>query len=224
MPTTRGCGARPRRRARPDNLRPRAQSCRRAARDLVGTLDAERAKRQPPAEKPEGQGRALALPDPEPWPEPVDGAELLAALRDAIAAYAIMPVASAEAVALWLLHVHALAAFGISPRLAITSPEKRCGKTTLLDVIAKLVPRPLATANVGAAVVFRVIEAASPTLLIDEADTFLGEADELRGSLNSGHRLGGAVLRCVGDDHEPRAFATFGACAIAMIGRTPTDA
>src|SRR5262249_17490506 len=38
---------------------------------------------------------------------------------------------------------------------------------------------------------------------------------------NSGHRRGGSVLRNVGDDHEPRAFATFAACAIAMIGQLP---
>jgi len=59
-------------------------------------------------------------------------------------------------------------------------------------------------------------------LLIDEADTFLGVSDELRGVLNSGHRKGGAVLRVCGDDHEPRLFATFCPCAIALIGTLPS--
>jgi hypothetical protein len=58
-------------------------------------------------------------------------------------------------------------------------------------------------------------------LLIDEADTFLGVNDELRGVLNSGHRQGGAVLRVSGDDLEPRQFSTFGPCAIALIGALP---
>jgi len=39
--------------------------------------------------------------------------------------------------------------------------------------------------------------------------------------LNSGHRKGGAVLRTVGDDYEPRSFATYSACAIALIGSLP---
>jgi Protein of unknown function (DUF3631) len=49
----------------------------------------------------------------------------------------------------------------------------------------------------------------------------LPDAEELRGILNSGHRRGGAVLRNVGDDHEPRSFSTYSACAIALIGQLP---
>jgi putative DNA primase/helicase len=57
-------------------------------------------------------------------------------------------------------------------------------------------------------------------LLIDEADTFLYENDELRGVLN-GNRKGSTVLRTVGDDHEPRAFSVYTAVAIALIGTLP---
>ena len=35
------------------------------------------------------------------------------------------------------------------------------------------------------------------------------------------HRPTGQVLRTVGDAHEPRAFSTFAACAIALIGKLP---
>ena len=66
-----------------------------------------------------------------------------------------------------------------------------------------------------------MVEAYRPALLVDEADTFLRDNDELRGVINSGHRRGGAVLRTVGDDHEPRAFSTYSACAIALIGKLP---
>jgi hypothetical protein len=57
-----------------------------------------------------------------------------------------------------------------------------------------------------------------PGLLIDEADKFLRDNEELRGVLNSGHRRGGSVLHTTGDDHEPRSFATYAACVIALIG------
>ena len=167
------------------------------------------------------QGRAISLPEPEPWPEPVDGPTLLDDIAAALKRYVIMAEHARHVTALWNVHTYLLDCFLISPRLAIRSPMKRCGKTTLLDVLGWLVWRPLPTANVSAAALFRVVEAYRPTLLVDEADTFLGEADELRGVLNSGHRKGGQVLRTVGDDHEPRAFATYSAVAIGIIGNLP---
>ena len=136
-------------------------------------------KRQPEAAN--GQGQQLDLPTPEPWPEPVDGSALLGKVTATICKYVVMEPGSAEAVALWILHAHTLDAFQISPRLAITSPEKRCGKTTALDVVQFLAPRPLSTSNTTAAAIFRTIEAAQPTLLIDEADTFLTNSEEIRG-------------------------------------------
>jgi putative DNA primase/helicase len=167
------------------------------------------------------QGRALDLPAPEPWPKPVDGAELLDDITAAIQRHVVMTEHTARGCALWCLHTYLLDCFLISPRLAIRSATHRCGKTTLLDTISHLALRTLSSANVTAASVFRVIEACRPTLLIDEADTFLPGAEELRGVINSGHRKGGTVIRTVGDDHEPRAFSTYAACAIALIGTLP---
>jgi putative DNA primase/helicase len=177
------------------------------------------------AERPDGgllgNGRPLELPSPEPWHEPVDGAVLVGELEAAIRKYVVLSDDSALAVGLWALHAHCFSHFSCTPRLAITSPERRCGKTTLLDVMGPLVPRPLPTANVTAAATFRTIELQQPTLLIDEADTFLGDNEELRGILNSGHRQGGQVIRTVGDDHEPRTFSTHCPVAIAQIGKLP---
>jgi hypothetical protein len=50
------------------------------------------------------------------------------------------------------------------------TPEKGCGKTTLIDVLACLVWRPLLSANITIAPLFRAVELQQPTLLIDEAD------------------------------------------------------
>jgi hypothetical protein len=58
----------------------------------------------------------------------------------------------------------------------------------VLKLLGALVRRPLQTSNVTTAVVFRAIEAYQPTLLVDEADTFLRDHDELRGVLNTGAR------------------------------------
>jgi putative DNA primase/helicase len=168
------------------------------------------------------QGHALSLPEPTPWPEPVAGPDLLDRLSTIIRRHVVMADHAADTIALWVIHTYLLDCFGISPRLAITSPERGCGKTTLVDILSHLVMRPLPVANATASAVFRIVEIQRPTLLIDEADTFLSESDELRGILNSGHRQGGAVIRAVGENLEPRSFSTYSACAIALIGKLPS--
>jgi putative DNA primase/helicase len=166
------------------------------------------------------QGQAVTLTDATPWEEPVSGVMLLGELVGAIRRHVVLPECAADAVGLWILHTHALNAAQITPRLAILSPEKRCGKTTVLKLLSRLVRRPLPTTNVTAAALFRTIEKFQPTLLVDEADTFLSEREELRGILNTGHdRLGAEVIRCVGDDAEPRRFATWAPVALAAIGK-----
>jgi Protein of unknown function (DUF3631)/Bifunctional DNA primase/polymerase, N-terminal len=169
-----------------------------------------------------GKQGTLSLREQELWREPVDGAILLTELTRAVLRYVVVPKNTAPAIALWVVHTYALPAFSITPRLAIKSPVKNCGKSTLLDVLSCLVCRPLATANITAAAVFRIVDAASPTLLIDEADTFLVNNNELRGILNSGHRRSLAqIVRVEGENLEPREFATFAAAAIAAIGSLP---
>jgi putative DNA primase/helicase len=168
------------------------------------------------------QGHAVVLPEPEPWQNPIDGAALLDEIVSAIQRHVVLPDCSARACACWVLHTFLTEQFLVSPRLSIASPTRGCGKTTLLDVVSRLVLRPLMASNVSPAAVFRVIEKYKPCLLVDEADTFLSVNDELRGVLNSGHRKGGAVLRVSGDDQEPRLFTTFGPCAIALIGILPS--
>ena len=137
--------------------------------------------------------------------------------------YLALPEHGAVKLALWTVHAHAFEASFVTPRLAITSPQKGCGKTTVLDLLSGLVPKPLQAANVTAAAVFRTIEAKRPTLLVDEADTFLAENEELRGVLNSGHTRNGAVIRVVEHegDFEPRQFSTWAPVAIAKIGKLP---
>lgn len=168
------------------------------------------------------QGRRLDLPDPEPWPEPVNGAALLDELATTFERFLALPDGASVALALWALHTHCFDAFGVTPRLALCSPEKRCGKTLTLSVLGALVPRALPASNVTAPVVFRAIEKFKPTLLVDEADTFLAGSEELRGVLNSGHtRVMAFVIRTVGDDHDAAMFSTWAPVAVALIGRLP---
>jgi hypothetical protein len=152
----------------------------------------------------------------------VDGAELLIELCRGMRRYIVAENADIVAMALWCVHAHAIDAFAISPFLNLSSPEKGCGKSTTLTVISYVLPRPLLSASVSPASIFRAIELYKPSFLIDEADTFENLNDELRGLLNASHlRASSQVIRTVGDEHEPRTFSTWCPKAISLIGRLP---
>ncbi|KAG0322623.1 hypothetical protein BGZ97_005283 [Linnemannia gamsii] len=107
----------------------------------------------------------------------------------------------------------------VAPIAVITAPEKRCGKSQLLFLIGKLAKQALTASNITPAALFRAVELWRPTLLIDEADAFMKENEELRGLLNCGHtRESAYVVRTVGEDHMPKLFFVWGAKAIAGIG------
>jgi len=79
--------------------------------------------------------------------------------------------------------------------------------------------------SISASGVFRTVEALRPlTLLVDEADTFLKDNEELRGVLNSGFERSGQVIRVVEvqGEHRPVRFATFAPLALAAIGDLPS--
>lgn len=160
--------------------------------------------------------------DTEPAADPVDGAGLLDKILADMVRRVILPEGAAEAITAWLLLTYCHTAFNVLPLLGITSPTKRCGKTTLIEILQGLAEKGLAASSLTPAAVFRTIEKYTPTLLIDEADTFLRENDELRGIINSGHtRASAFVIRVEGDNHEPVKFSTWGPKAIGMIGSLP---
>ena len=164
------------------------------------------------------QGQAISFPEIEPWPGPVSGASLLDDIATTIRKHVVMPDHARDICALWTAHTYLIKRFKISPKNWIRSPVKRCGKSTLLEVLAEMVFRAWTTGSITKAALFRVIDKWHPTLLIDEVDTFVGEDEELRGILNQSHRYDGAVTRTEGDDHEPRRFSVYAAVALSGIG------
>lgn len=186
------------------------------------TLDDEVARRREGyADGSDLQGQAVELANVELWAESVSGAEALDGVVEILAKYVVLPASAADAIALWVAHAHVFRVFMHTPRLNIQSPEKRCGKTTLRDVLATLVPRPLATENLSVAVLFRLIDKYQPTVLADEYDAWIHENEELRGLLNAGHKRGAKAYRCEGDNHEVRGFNVFAPVVLAGIGNLP---
>jgi putative DNA primase/helicase len=200
--------------------------CRKAEASMLGirttTLDAAVRNVRPAPES--VRERMVSLVDLDPWPAPVATADLLNELVRALRRHVIMAAAAMDATAAWILHSWVHHRFHHTPRLAITSPAKRCGKSTLLDVLQITCRRPLKADNVSAAAVFRTVEALAPlTLLVDEADSFLTSSEELRGVLNSGFARDGAVIRVaeIDGEQQPVCFATFAPVALASIGALP---
>jgi len=147
---------------------------------------------------------------------PPDAAALLDNIAALLIDHIVLPKGGPEAIALWVLHAHAHDAAQISAILALVSPVKRCGKTTALNVLHCLVPRPLLSSNVSPAGLFRAIHQGSPTLLVDELDSFFRDDNALRNVLNSGHsRAGAFVLRASG------VFSTWAPKVVALIGKLP---
>jgi putative DNA primase/helicase len=147
------------------------------------------------------------------WAQTVDGAALLDEMSTLVLRHVVLPQQAADAIALWILHAHALDAAEHTPRLRLPSPQKRCGKTRTIMLLEHLVPRPLTAANATPAALFRHIAANRPTLLVDEADTFIRAHQELRGIVNAGHDRNSAfVLRVEGK------LSVWAAMAIASIG------
>jgi hypothetical protein len=128
----------------------------------------------------------LDLPEVEAWDAAVNGAELLDGLSGLLRRHVVLPLWVPETLALWVVHTYAFHLRNVTTYVGVVSPEKRCGKTTLLTLLGKLANRSLVAANISPPAMFRVIERVHPTLLIDEADTFLQGKEELRGILNAG--------------------------------------
>jgi Protein of unknown function (DUF3631) len=168
------------------------------------------------------QGREYRPEPTEPWKTAIDPAEVLDEVARTFETYVYASREVMTVFALWTAYTHCFDAFGVSPILDVSSPTKRCGKSTGVVVARHLTASPLLSGNITAASLFRAVEAWKPTLLIDEADTFLKMADELRGILNAGHTRDTAfVVRSEGDQNEPRIFSTWAPKLVAAIGRLP---
>jgi len=155
------------------------------------------------------------------------GSDLLDKLRAFIRRFVILSDSQAIELSLWVVHTYAFEAASATPYQNIHSAEKESGKTRLLEVLELLVSTSWLTGRVSAAALVREIDAAHPTLLLDESDAAFGRdkeyAEALREVLNMGHRRGGKATLCVGQGANitTKRFEVFCPKAIAGIGRLP---
>ncbi len=164
--------------------------------------------------------KGMLFEEVAPWPCEVDGAALLDDLTSAIGRYVVADKETLRAAALWSTFTWLIDVVQIAPIANITAPERRCGKSQLLTVFRMLCYRPMQVSNIAPAALFRSIELWSPTLLIDEVDSFLAMYEEARGIINAGFtRDSATVIRCVGENYTPTPFTVWGAKALCGIGK-----
>jgi hypothetical protein len=124
---------------------------RKGVAELLGTsldaFDKEMAKRFRERSEAHADAAQAHPGGPEPWDQPVTdmGAVADEAAR-IIKRYVSAPDTHIDTVVVWSAFAHALhkedLCIDISPRLAIQSPEKDSGKSTLMKLVRILVPRP----------------------------------------------------------------------------------
>jgi len=160
-----------------------------------------------------------------------DGAKLRDQVHAALSRYVVLPSIEAyNAVSLWIAATHAQLSWQAAPRLTIKSPEKRCGKSRLLDLAEAMSWRPFVTFNATVPAVVRSLDEDDPsTLLVDEADAIWSRnksgdgAEDLRALLNAGFQRGRPMVRCVGPKQIPTPFPSFAMAALAGIGDSIPD-
>jgi hypothetical protein len=154
----------------------------------------------------------------EPWPDPVDGVALLQDIFGQLQRFVIVDDNGYVVICLHSVLAYLWELFFKLPILRLKSPVKRCGKSTVLDVIERLTLRPLLTVSVSPAGLFRIIEIYHPYILVDEADSFGVENDELRTIVNGGFERGRPAIRVNKETLKPEFFDTFGPKVLASIG------
>jgi Protein of unknown function (DUF3631) len=141
-----------------------------------------------------------------------------------LADYLVLPGRAPAVTAAWILAAWHAETWDQFPHLAITSPEKRCGKTRFLELLHLVCPSAVLTSSVSPAVLYRLIEEKRPTLLFDEAQS-LGRKGSEANLMNqellcASIGRDSKVYRCEGknEDFAPRAFNTYCPKAFALIG------
>jgi uncharacterized protein DUF3631/uncharacterized protein DUF3854 len=199
------------------------QLCRRFARRLQVSASMVFDEVCPKLNVSEDVSRTFEIKDDvEPWPEEVNGAKLLDELKQLVLDHVVIDQKSAFAVALWIVLTFVEEYADYMPMLTLISPVKRCGKSTLLAVLNRLVRKPCPVASMSPSSLFRTIEKSRPTLLIDETDLLLKDNEDFRLILNSGHSRDMAfAVRTNPVTLEPERFNTWAPKALAAIGKLP---
>ena len=162
--------------------------------------------------------------DLEPWPEPVDTAELLSAIEAKFCRYVVATDALVTASTLFGAFTYVVEVATHAPKLIYTFPERDAGKSLAQDVLRWVVLRPYAAVEATGAAIYRIIDRLRPTLLLDEADTLFARRNVLAHIINaSWSNSGRKVPRAGSKGKLIEEFDVYGAQLISMRGLNIPD-
>jgi hypothetical protein len=126
---------------------------------------------------------------------------------------------------LWVILTYVYPAWACVPYLYIGGPQES-GKSTLFQVLSRMVYRPLESSNMTAACLFRTLHEFGGVLLLDEAERLRDgtpDAGELRSILLSGYKRGSPARRLekAGERFSLASFNVYGPKALAAIRALP---
>jgi hypothetical protein len=178
-------------------------------------------------EEPDAGGGALTFDAVLPWPDPVEGDELLEAMTAAIHRHAFCTAEDAVLGALWVIHSARRhhGNIGTLPRLIVTAGREDAGKTHYALALKYMSDTAEHTISPTPANIYRSIQAHGCMFFLDEVDDWYRTDKGMREIINSGfNKSGASVLRCedTGQDGrtklESRRFSTFTPIALIGIG------
>jgi hypothetical protein len=106
----------------------------------------------------DSKSRAQIYRQDEPAAEPTRLGDWLSTIKTALRRHLIMSEEAVTAVAFWVVHTYVYREREAVAYVAIQSPEKRCGKTTLLSVLAGMACNPVVASNITVGALFRAID------------------------------------------------------------------
>ena len=173
---------------------------------------------------PDDASKAATLwrPDATPHGEPVSTAEAFSDVRSLIGRFVHMPPTALTLAAGLVMTSYLASVLDFVPYAHVNSPQKRCGKSTLLKLMSGVSHRALIVSSTSAAGIYRAIDGSNATLFVDEVDR-LRKSDAwavVGGIVNAGNdRDTARVLRVGGENRdEPEMIDAFGIKIFAGIG------
>jgi putative DNA primase/helicase len=153
----------------------------------------------------------------EPWPDPVDGAELFDTLKETFRRFIFASEEDYHLLALKAFESFLIDCFSCLAILRIRSPEKGCGKSTVLDVLELLVQKAFLCITATVASLFRTTTQYHPSFLIDESKEFGKNNDDLRAFACAAYERGRTVPRINPNTLEVELFETFSWLTLASV-------
>jgi hypothetical protein len=144
---------------------------------------------------------SLVRHEPIPYDGEVSLKETLDAADARIKRHVVCTEEQRTIIVLWPAFTHVHMYFPYLPRLAVSSPQPECGKTTTLELVALLSYRVVDSDDINAANLQRMKEAyGDVTLVLDEITEAIEKSDELNTILRSGFKRGARAIRLIKDN------------------------